>query len=530
MLDEETRTAVLKLRERGHGIRPIARTLRISRQAVRDVIEAGSARPPAVARAEAAEPFRDEILAQYASCKGNLVRVHEELVERGAKFSYAALTAFCRKHGIGYSPPLPDGRYEFAPGQEMQHDTSPHIAKIGDKERRVQSASLVACYSHMLFFQLYPRFTRFECKIFLTDGILYLGGPCVECMIDNTSVIAQYGTGANMVPAPEMAAFAERFHFEFKAHELQDPDRKGRVEAPMAYIEDNFYAGRSFADFEDANRQAVAWCNKVNAMFNRRWHASRRELFRAEQPHLRPLPIWIPPVYELHQRTVDTDGFINLHRNRYSAPYKLIGHRHPRLRVTDGRGGSVERSVEVFSNRLEFEDNVLFPEQLPGFINAAVTEDGVVLTFDDGASTSRRDSIRPSVVWTPYGGRSRTACLCTARTPAQAVTSGATHERCTPGPTANVSRTPMPLSPLLPRGSRARAAGGRLRYRTRRRMTPSTPTAQTSSALVLQTPFRVDSTPLACSRQAVPSQCRMTPDVPTVQASSAVLAHTDTKS
>jgi hypothetical protein len=325
MLDEETRAAILKLREQGHGIRPIARALGISRQSVRDVLEAKSAKAPPIERAEAPEPFRDEVLAQYASCKGNLVRVHEELLARGAQFSYPALTAFCRKHGIGYSPPRPDGQYEFAPGQEMQHDTSPHKAQIGGKERRVQSASLVACYSHLLFFQLHPRFRRFECKVFLTDALVYLGGACTECMIDNTHVVVLHGTGRNMVPVPEMAAFAERFHFEFKAHEAGDANRSGRVEAPMSFIEGNFYAGRSFADFEDANRQARAWCDQVNATFNRRWHASRRELFRAEQPHLRPLPIWIPPVYELHQRTVDTEGFVNLHRNRYSVPYRLIG-------------------------------------------------------------------------------------------------------------------------------------------------------------------------------------------------------------
>jgi len=367
MLDEETRAAILKLRERGHGIRPIARTLRISRQVVRDVVQVGSAKPPAIARAEAAEPFRDEILAQYASCKGNLVRVHEELVERGAEFSYAALTAFCRKHGIGYSPPLPDGQYEFKPGQEMQHDTSPHVAIIGGKKRLVQSASLVACYSHMLFFRLYPRFTRFECKIFLTEAMLYLGGACVVCVIDNTHVVVLHGTGANMVPTPEMAAFAERFHFDFKAHELGDPDRKGRVEAPMKFIENNFYAGRSFADFEDANRQAVAWCDKVNATFNRRWHASRRELFRAEQPHLRPLPIWIPPVYALHQRTVDTDGFINLHRVRYSVPYRLIGRELEVRELKD----SVEiydgpRQVATHRRLLEPHDvRVIVPEHRP---------------------------------------------------------------------------------------------------------------------------------------------------------------------
>lgn len=260
MLDEETRGAILALHERGHGFRAIARTLGVARQSVRDVLEAGTTKVPEMTRAEAPEAFRDEILEQHAACKGNLVRVHEELVARGATFSYPALTSFCRKHGIGYSPPPPEGRYEFAPGSEMQHDTSPHRARIGERERLVQSASLVSCYSHMLFVQLYPRFRRFECKIFLTDALVYLGGACGVCMIDNTNVVALHGTGASMVPAPEMVAFGERFHFEFKAHEVGDADRSGRVEAPMSFIENNFYAGRSFRNFDDANRQARDWC------------------------------------------------------------------------------------------------------------------------------------------------------------------------------------------------------------------------------------------------------------------------------
>jgi len=343
MLDQALRTAILELHEKGHGIRPIARALGISRQTVRDVLASGSAQVPHLGRAEKAEPHREEILAQHALCKGNLVRVHEELLVRGAQLSYSALTAFCRKHGIGYEPPEPAGRYVFQPGQEMQHDTSPHRATIGGKTRLVQSAALVLCYSHLLFFQLYPRFRRFECKLFLTEALQYVAGACEDCMIDNTHVVVLTGTGKNMVPAPEMAAFAERFHFTWKAHEVGDADRSGRVEAPMSFIENNFYAGRSFADFEDANRQAVAWCDQVNARFNRRWHASRRELFAAERPRLRPLPIWVPPVYELHHRIVDVEGYVNLHRNTYSVPYRLIG-RQMEVRETKDR-------VEVYDGR-----------------------------------------------------------------------------------------------------------------------------------------------------------------------------------
>jgi hypothetical protein len=139
-----------------------------------------------------------------------------KVVQGSAELSYPALTAFCRKHGIGQEPRQPAGHYDFAPGEEMQHDTSPHVAMIGDRKTPVQTASLVLCHSTMLFFQMYPRFTRFECKLFLNEALGYFGGACGRCRIDNTHVVVLSGTGRNMVPVPEMAAFAERFGFEFR--------------------------------------------------------------------------------------------------------------------------------------------------------------------------------------------------------------------------------------------------------------------------------------------------------------------------
>lgn len=278
-------------------------------------------------RNEKAEPYREQILELYERCKGNLVRVHEELLAQGAELSYPALTAFCRRHGIGHAPPQPVGRYHFEPGQEMQHDTSPHKVRLGGRARRVQTASLVLCYSRMTFFQHYPRFNRFICKLFLTDALLYIGGACGDCMVDNTNVIVATGTGKNMVPAPEMAAFAERFGFAFRAHEKGDANRSARVERPFHYIENNFLAGREFDDWDDLNQQARRWCDKINATHKRHLHASPRELFAAEKPRLRPLPLWVPDVYALHHRIVDVEGYVSVHQNRYSAPWQLIGRR-----------------------------------------------------------------------------------------------------------------------------------------------------------------------------------------------------------
>lgn len=299
----------------------------ISRLTVRRVVGSNSSEVPLVERPEKAEPYRQLILELLKSCKGNLVRVHEELTAGGAVVSYQALTAFCRRHGIGQAPIVPAGRYHFEPAEEMQHDTSPHQVELAGKKRKVQTASAVLCYSRMLFFQFYPVFQRFDCKVFLTEAGRYFGGFPKRVMIDNTHVVVLRGSGREMIPVPEMAAFAERFGFCFVAHEKGDANRSARVERPFWFIETNFLAGRTFSTWEDLNLQARQWCDRVNSTYKKHLHAVPRELFAVEQMHLGPLPVWIPEVYRLNQRTVDVEGYVALHTNRYSVPVSWIGRR-----------------------------------------------------------------------------------------------------------------------------------------------------------------------------------------------------------
>ena len=77
MIDQSTRTAILRLRNEGHGSRAIAIALGISRGVVKRVIRTGCTEVPRLVREELAQPHQDEIVALYASCKGNLVRVHD---------------------------------------------------------------------------------------------------------------------------------------------------------------------------------------------------------------------------------------------------------------------------------------------------------------------------------------------------------------------------------------------------------------------------------------------------------------------
>jgi transposase len=325
LLDQSIRTAILELHKKGMGARAIARAMKLSRGAVRGVIRAGIADVPRLARPEKADGHEDDIRALFASCKGNLIRVHEELTAKGVTLSYQALTGFCRRHGIGHEPKKPAGRYHFAPGEEMQHDTSPHDAQIGGHERRVQTASLVLCYSRLRFIQLYPTFNRFICKLFLHDALQYFGAAARRCMIDNTHVVVLKGTGADMVPVPEMEAFADRYGFEFKAHEKGDANRSAHVERFFDHVERNFLAGRRFSDFAAANRAALAWCDEVNQKFRKEIHGTARELFASERPALVSLPTWTPDIYVLHHRIVDVEGYVHVDGQTYSVPYQLIG-------------------------------------------------------------------------------------------------------------------------------------------------------------------------------------------------------------
>jgi len=249
MTPTEIRTAVRCLQAQGHSLREISRLLALSRNTVRRIL-----RQPAGEVAETPpcdEATLGRLKAAFArpslACslaRGNVVRVRELLADDGLEVSYSTLTRWVREADLR-GPPRRAGEYTFVPGQEMQHDTSPHRVTFAPADNphsrarspvSVQCAGLVLAYSRRLFIQYYPRFTRFESKAFLLEAARFMAGVCPVCIIDNTSVLLAAGAGADAVVAPEMAAFArtlgERAReggFRFRAHRVGNPDRKARV-------------------------------------------------------------------------------------------------------------------------------------------------------------------------------------------------------------------------------------------------------------------------------------------------------------
>jgi len=316
---------ILTLHKANVGIRQISRLLSISRNTVRRVIKGEpSSQHHRLSRYEDLLPL---VQKHFLFCKGNAVRIQEFLNETyGVDIPYSSLTRLVRELELREGKKKSRvGEYRFSPGEEAQHDTSPHRLMLGAKPITAQCASLTLGYCKKLFIQYYPQYTRFEAKVFLTEAFIYMDGACQRCIIDNTSVIVAKGSGPDAVMAPEMKMFGEMFGTEFIAHAVGDADRKGKVEKNFHYIENNFLAARTFADWHDLNRQARQWCDtKANKKPKRSLGRIAPEaVYVMEKPHLKPLPPHIPPVYKPLQRVVDTSGYVTVDTNRYSVPERL---------------------------------------------------------------------------------------------------------------------------------------------------------------------------------------------------------------
>jgi len=313
MISTEICSSVHVLKAQGHSLREISRLLKLARNTVRHILR----QPPPEIQSEptvARQPDArsEQIATAFTQARGNAVRAQQLLAATGIEVAYSSLTRWIREAELR-EPPRRAGEYSISPGSEAQHDTSPHRVLIDGRMVTAQCASLVLAYSRLLFAQYFQRYTRFEAKHFLLEAARFMDGAASRCIIDNSSVILAAGSGADAIVAPEMAAFARTLGFEFRAHRLNHPDRKGRVERPFYYLETNFLPGRQFRDFDDLNNQVLSWCREVaNNKPKRILGMSPEAAYLMEKPHLQALPAVLPPVYEPLARDVDVSGYVSV--------------------------------------------------------------------------------------------------------------------------------------------------------------------------------------------------------------------------
>lgn len=322
MIEADRRKSIYLLHEQGMALREIAQRMGVARSTAAAIVAAKGA-PPVAARPCRVELDVELVRELYAECQGYVQRVHEKLAERGVRLPYPTLTRRIRELGIGAPPAARAAEVRDEPGMEMQHDTSVYAVKLGERKARVVASLLYLRFSKRKYLRFYPIFNRFRMKCFFHEALTFWGSAAAVCIIDNTNLARQAGsgTGRHAVIVPEMEAFGRRYGTRFQCHEVKHSDRKAGEERSFWTVETNFFPGRTFASLEDLNAQAFQWATE---RMEQRMQGKSRVIpaiaFEQERPYLCDVPAALPPPFLDHERGVDQYGYAAFQGNYYYVP------------------------------------------------------------------------------------------------------------------------------------------------------------------------------------------------------------------
>jgi len=154
----------------------------------------------------------------------------------------------------------------------------------------------------------------------------HFGGVPGTCSIDNLKAAITRACYRDPQIQHAYADYAEGYGFIVSPCPVADPKKKGRVEAGVKYVKNNFAPLRTFRDLVDANAQLMQW---VMGVAGTREHGTTRiapltRFADTEKALLKPLPSSPPELATWAQAKVHGDCHIQVKKRRYSAPYKLV--------------------------------------------------------------------------------------------------------------------------------------------------------------------------------------------------------------
>lgn len=321
MISSADQQTVITLIEKGVPRKRVARLVGIDVKTVRKII-AHNGVYERITRKDKIDVDEQLLRTLYAHCEGYIQRVHEILTEEhGLKLSYATVRRLLAQYGIGVSEPSRSQRVPDMPGEEMQHDTSQHWIHIGTTKTKLICSGLYLRYSKMRYIKYYRRFNRFTMKCFMDEALRFFNYSARVCIIDNTSLAIDHGSGSRAIFSNEMVVFARNYGFVWYAHEINHSNRKAGKERNFRTVETSFIPGRTFSSLVDLNKQAFEWATQRYAHRPQsKTGLIPSQLFEHEKPSLYRLPEFIHPPCCHHKRSIDQYGYIAFNGNYYWVP------------------------------------------------------------------------------------------------------------------------------------------------------------------------------------------------------------------
>jgi transposase len=288
-----------------------------------------SARPPQRSpSASACEPYREII--EVALARGrNAMAIWQDLVSQcGFTGAYTSVKRFVRWLR-GTRVPEAHPVIVTAPGEEAQVDygTGPMVRdpQTG-KYRRTRLFVLTLGYSRKAVRLLVFRSSSRTWVELHEKAFRRLGGAVRVVVLDNL----REGVLVPDVYDPKLNPLYRDLlgHYGAVAMpcRIQDPNRKGKVEAGIGHTQRTPLKGLRFESLEEAQTYLDRW--EAHWADTRIHGTTKRQvaaMFAEEKPVLLPLPLEPFRFYQYGQRTVHLDGCVEVEAAYYGAPPGWIG-------------------------------------------------------------------------------------------------------------------------------------------------------------------------------------------------------------
>lgn len=247
MLSPEEKAEIRRLHDLSLSPRAIARRIGRDPKTVRAEIGlAPTPRPPTPSKLD---PFRD-LIREWASQGLRSPRILREIRGRGYTGGASILKAFLRTLAPPKPPRPPFRRFETGPGLDAQSDWSPYRVTIAGVLTVVHVFAMVLCHSRRLFVKFYRDERLATLLRAHQEAFASLGGLCRRILYDNQTAI----TLGRVAGKPRWHAvfldFALTYEFEPRVGRPGHKERRGKVERPFLYLEEDFVRGRTFASWD----------------------------------------------------------------------------------------------------------------------------------------------------------------------------------------------------------------------------------------------------------------------------------------
>ncbi len=184
-------------------------------------------------------------------------------------------------------------RKPLPPGYEAQVDFGQCKMKdMYGRTTRVYFFCMVLSYSRMHFVYFHPEPFTTETAIKAHEyAFRYFGGRTQTIMYDQDRVFVVSENLGNIIFVPEFEEYVNTVGYSIILCRARDPQTKGKVEAFVKYVKENFLEGRIFAGIDSLNSAALHWLDvEANGTYNYSTKRIPREEFMTEAPALVKVP------------------------------------------------------------------------------------------------------------------------------------------------------------------------------------------------------------------------------------------------